>query len=53
MTTIPYVVCGVIPPHVLERVAGQTIIEASDNARATLEHMRELASGSAHTLLPP
>ena len=52
MTTIPHVVCGVIPPHILERVAGDTTVEASENARATLEHMRELATGSAHTLLP-
>ncbi|HEX6096913.1 MAG TPA: hypothetical protein VF432_11360 [Thermoanaerobaculia bacterium] len=52
MNTIPHVVCGVIPFHILERVAGQTTIEASANARATLEHMRELATGNAHTLLP-
>ena len=48
MTTIQYVVCGVIPPHMLEQVAGDATIEASENARATLRHMRELA----HTLLP-
>jgi Zn-dependent metalloprotease len=52
MHTIPQVVCGVIPPHILKRVAGQTNSEASENARATLEHMSELATGRAHTLLP-
>jgi Thermolysin metallopeptidase, catalytic domain len=53
MNTLPHVVCGVIPPHMLKRVAGQTTIEASENARATLEHMRELATGRAPTLLAP
>jgi Zn-dependent metalloprotease len=51
MNTIPQVVCGVIPHHMLKRVAAQTTIEASENARATLEHMRELATGHARTLL--
>ena len=52
MQTIPHVVCGVIPPHILTRVAEQTTVEASGNARATLEHMRELAGGRAETLIP-
>ncbi len=50
--TIPQVLCGVIPPHILKRVASQRDVEASDNARATLEHMRDLA-GSAQTLIAP
>ena len=52
--TIPHYVCGVIPPHILTRLAGQTndpADEASANARATLEHMRELATGQAVTSL--
>src|SRR5919206_4523000 len=44
-------VCGVVPPHILTRVAEHTEIEASGTARATLEHMRELATGRAATLL--
>jgi Zn-dependent metalloprotease len=47
--TIPRFLCGVIPPHILSRVGTQRD-EASGNARATLEHMRELA-GSAQTLI--
>ncbi|HEV7240807.1 MAG TPA: M4 family metallopeptidase [Thermoanaerobaculia bacterium] len=50
MHNIPQVVCGVIPPHILTRVAGQTV-DGSENARATLEHMRELATGRAQTLI--
>ena len=52
--TIPHYVCGVIPPHMLTRLAEQTnpiTDEASANARATLEHMRELATGQAVTSL--
>jgi hypothetical protein len=46
------VVCGAIPPHILERVAAHTSGEAGENARATLEHMQELESGRvAATLL--
>ena len=52
MHTIPHIVCSAIPPHILTRVAGQTNVEASVNARATLEHMRELAGGRAETLIP-
>jgi Zn-dependent metalloprotease len=52
--TIPHYVCGVIPHHILTRLAEQTdpiTDEASANARATLEHMRELATGQAVTSL--
>jgi len=45
MQTISHYVCGVIPPHILTRVAGHTGSDAAGTARATLEHMRELASG--------
>ena len=44
-------VCGVIPPHILTRVAEHTSDQASGTARATLEHMRELATSRAATLL--
>jgi Zn-dependent metalloprotease len=44
-------VCGVVPPHILTRVAQHTEDEASGTARATLEHMRELATGRATALL--
>ena len=44
-------VCGVVPPHILTRVAEHTEDEASGTARATLEHMRELATGRAATLI--
>lgn len=42
MTTIPHHICGVIPPHILDRVA-QHSDDAADDARATLKQMRELA----------
>jgi hypothetical protein len=51
---IPHHVCGVIPSHILTRLAGRTddpADEASANARATLEHMRELATGQAFASL--
>lgn len=51
MRNIPEYVCGVIPPHILTRVAEHTSDDASDTARATLEHMRELATGRAATLI--
>lgn len=51
MQTIPQHVCAVIPPHMMERVAAQTADEASHDARATLEHMHELASGRVLTLI--
>ena len=44
-------VCGVVPPHILTRVAEHTTDEASGTARATLEHMRELATSRAATLI--
>jgi Zn-dependent metalloprotease len=47
---IPHYVCGVIPYHMLKRLAetsGPSTEEASANARATLEHMREMATGQA------
>jgi len=44
-------VCGVVPPYILTRVAEHTTDEASGTARATLEHMRELATDRAATLL--
>ena len=47
MSNIPQYVCGVIPPHILTRVAEHTTHDAADTARATLEHMRELATGRA------
>ncbi len=52
MGKIPQYVCGVIPPHILTRVADHTTDEASGTARATLEHMRELATGRAR-IAPP
>jgi Zn-dependent metalloprotease len=44
-------VCGAIPLHILTRVAEHTEDEASGTARATLEHMRELATSRAATLI--
>ena len=44
MRTIQHQLCGVIPPHILTRLAEQTDHEAHDHARATLEQTRELAS---------
>jgi Zn-dependent metalloprotease len=51
MNTLPQTVCGVIPHHQLAAIARYGGSEASDNARATLEHMRELAAGGVQTLL--
>ena len=51
MSNIPQYVCGVIPPHILTRVAERTDDATGDDARATLEHMRELATGRARTLI--
>jgi Zn-dependent metalloprotease len=53
MQTIPQYLCGVIPEPMLSRVAAQQVHEARHDARATLEHMRELATGKARTLLAP
>ena len=52
MRSIPHVVCGAIPPHILTRVAAHATGLAGDSARATLEHMQQLESGRvAATLL--
>ena len=52
MSTITQYVCGVIPPHMLTRMA-EGGHRASDDARATIEHMRDVAIGRAHTLIGP
>ncbi|HEY4642756.1 MAG TPA: hypothetical protein VII75_15545 [Thermoanaerobaculia bacterium] len=44
MRKISHHVCGVIPPHILAKVAEQAEHEARDDARSTLEQMRELAT---------
>ena len=41
MKTIPQYVCAVIPPHMLARVAERTTGGAAQDARATIDHMRE------------
>jgi Zn-dependent metalloprotease len=51
MRNLPQHVCGVIPPHILSRVAEQAPDDVRDDARATLEQMRELATGRARTLI--
>jgi Zn-dependent metalloprotease len=51
MNNIPHSVCAVIPSHILRRVAEQTEHEASDAARATLDHMRKLATQRVRTLI--
>jgi Zn-dependent metalloprotease len=53
MNTVQQPVCGVIPPHMLKRIAGQATVEAGGRARATLEHMQSLGTGRALTLLAP
>ncbi len=50
MRTIPQYVCGVIPLHMLAGAAGQTGDRGRD-ARATIEHMREMATGRTRTLI--
>ena len=51
MRTISQGVCGVIPPHILTRVAEQTTEhQARDDARSTLEQMRQLARERARSL---
>ncbi len=49
-TNLPQFLCGVIPHHILTRVAAHSGDEASGNARATLDHMRELAAGGGNAL---
>jgi Zn-dependent metalloprotease len=51
MRKISHHVCAVIPPHILTRVAEQMEHEARDDARSTLEQMRELATGRVRTLI--
>jgi Zn-dependent metalloprotease len=51
MRNIPEYVCGVIPSHILTRLAEHTSNDVGGNARATLERMRELATGRAATLI--
>src|SRR5215212_3921217 len=51
MRNIPQYLCGVIPPHILTQMAERTNHAAHGDARATLEHMRELATGRARTLI--
>jgi Zn-dependent metalloprotease len=48
MRKIPHSVCGVIPPHILTRMAEQTEEEVREDARSTLERMRELARQRVH-----
>jgi hypothetical protein len=49
MRKIWHHVCGVIPPHILAKVAEQAEHEARDDARSTLEQMRELATERTRT----
>jgi Zn-dependent metalloprotease len=44
LKTIPHPVCGVIPPHILTRLAERTDDDAGGDARATLEQMQTLQS---------
>lgn len=50
MQTIHHGVCGVIPPHLLQRLAEQSNGEPGADARMTLDQMRALATGRAHAL---
>lgn len=51
MSNIPHYVCAVIPPHISRRMAEQTNGDTPWDARGTLEHMRELATGRSRTLI--
>jgi Zn-dependent metalloprotease len=51
MSNKPHHVCAVIPPHILTRVAENPDDAGHDDARSTLEHMRELATARARTTL--
>lgn len=42
MKTIPHLVCGVIPPHMLDHIARSSARESADHARATLEQTLEI-----------
>jgi Zn-dependent metalloprotease len=50
MTNIHHYSRGVIPPHILNNVAEHHGHEARDDARATLEQMREVAATRSRTL---
>ena len=47
MSNAPLHLCYAIPPHILARIAEQSSDDVSRDARATLEHMHELAPGTA------
>ena len=51
MRNISHNVCGVIPLHILTKMAEQTEHEARDDARTTLEQMRALATERAQTFM--
>ncbi len=51
MRNIQHFVCGVIPPHILDRVAQHSENEAQEHARSTLEQMRELARTRAQSFV--
>jgi Zn-dependent metalloprotease len=51
MSNKPHHVCAVIPPHILTRVADNPDDAGRDDARSTLEHMRELATARARTTI--
>src|ERR1041385_9243179 len=53
MRTIQHHLCGVIPSHILTRVAEQTDHEASGAARRTLDHMAELREQRTRTFFEP
>ena len=53
MRKISHHVCGVIPPHILTRVAEQTDHEASGDARSTLDQMAELREERTRTFFEP
>jgi len=53
MRNIPHSVCGVIPPHILDRVAEHSEDDAREDARSTLEQMRELALARARSFARP
>ena len=48
---IPQVFCFVIPPHMRARIARHQTNDPRSTARATLDHMRELAKGHQPTLI--
>ena len=53
MRKISHHVCGVIPPHILTRMAEQTDHEASGDARSTLNQMAELREERTRTFFEP